>query len=218
MDGVTSASTSSVASVRLRAEALGLLKSAERDQIEPSGPLGHWLRGQETALVALADMADHFDQVVHQLEERVHATVKNTRELSISEVRKVQEATALAHATIRSLQAAEAIVQRRTDEAVSDLLKSMKPDLIKALRSTTVIHQKGWNRRQNLMGVVSAACLLLGLFGVGYLMGGGDLRSRGDGDLARAAVERCFAAASKAGGKPEAFSCPMATLTGNTGS
>lgn len=210
---MTAASAPASPSARLRAEAAGLLESAERDQIEPGGTLGHWLRGQEAALLALADMTDHIDRAAQHLEERVHAAIKNTRELSISEVHKLQEATTLANATVQSLKSAEAVVKLRTDQAVSNLVETMKPDLIKALRTTTVIHQKGWNLRQNLIGVVSAACLLLGLFGVGYVMGGGDLRSRWDGDLARAAVSRCESAA-KAGGAPEAFSCPMTTLNG----
>lgn len=219
MDGVTPASmpgsTPTSTSARLRAEAAGLRESAERDQIEPGGTLGHWLRGQEAALFALADMTDHIDHTVQHLDKRVHAAIKNTRELSISEVQKLQEATALANTTIQSLTAAEAVVKLRTDQAVSSLVASMKPDLIKALTTTTVIHQKEWNRRQNLIGVVSAACLLLGLFGVGYFMGGGDLRSRWDGDLAKAAVARCEAAAKAADAKAP-FACPMATLNGST--
>ena len=46
MDGVTAASAPASASARLRAEAAALRGSAERDQIEPGGTLGHWLRGQ----------------------------------------------------------------------------------------------------------------------------------------------------------------------------
>lgn len=98
MDGVTVASAPASASARLRVEAAALIGSAERDQIEPGGTLGHWLRGQEAALLALADLADHIDRTAAHLEERVHATIKNTRELSVSEVHRLQQATALAEA------------------------------------------------------------------------------------------------------------------------
>lgn len=213
MDGVTPVVTPVSASARLRAEAAALHLSAERDQIEANGTLGHWLRGQQSALGALADLADHIDKVVAQLDERVHDVIKNTRELSISEVHKLKEANALASASIQSAQSAEALLKLEADRTVRGMVESMQPDLIKALKTTTVIRQQQWNLRQNLMGVFSAASLLLGLFGVGYVMGGGDLRSRWDGDFAKAAVARCVEAAGKAGGKPEAFACPMTTLT-----
>ena len=195
MDGVTVGGTPVSASALLRAEAAALSVSAERDQIEPGGTLGHWLRGQQMALVALAALADHIDETAARLEERVHATIKNTRELSISEVHRLQKATALAEATTKSLQATEAVVKVRTEQAIGNLIASMKPDLIKALRATTVIREQSWNRRQNMMGVTGLACLLVGLFGIGYLMGGGDFRSRSAGNEAQAAVARCFAAA-----------------------
>lgn len=180
---------------RLRAEAAALHESAKRDQIEPDGTLGHWLRGQEAALLALADLADHIDRTAQHLEERVHATIKNTRDLSISEVHRLQQATATAEATTKSLLATEGVVKLRTEQALGNLLASMKPELIKALRSTTVIRERSWNLRQNLLGVTSMACLLVGLFGVGYLMGGGDFRSRVAGSQAQAAVARCLATA-----------------------
>ena len=195
MDGVTAPSTPVGAAARLRAEAVALHGSAERDQIEPGGTLGHWLRGQEIALLALADLADHIDRTATHLEERVHATIKNTRELSVSEVHRLQQATALAEATTQSFKATEAVVKLRTEQALGNLIASMKPELIKALRSTTVIRERSWNLRQNLLGVTSMACLLVGLFGIGYLMGGGDFRSRAAGDRAQAAVARCLATA-----------------------
>jgi len=211
MDGVTVGGTPVSASALLRAEAAALSVSAERDQIEPGGTLGHWLRGQEMALVALAALADHIDETAARLEERVHATIKNTRELSISEVHRLRQATALAEETTKSLRATEAVVKMRTEQAIGNLIASMKPDLIKALRATTVIREQSWNRRQNLIGVTGMACLLVGLFGIGYVMGGGDFRSRSAGDQAEAAVARCFAAA-----RPNPIvstsTCPVVTL------
>jgi len=211
MDGVTVGGTPVSASALLRAEAAALSVSAERDQIEPGGTLGHWLRGQEMALVALAALADHIDETAARLEERVHATIKNTRELSISEVHRLRQATALAEETTKSLRATEAVVKMRTEQAIGNLIASMKPDLIKALRATTVIREQSWNRRQNLIGVTGMACLLVGLFGIGYVMGGGDFRSRSAGDQAQAAVARCFAAA-----RPNPIvstsTCPVVTL------
>ena len=211
MDGVTVGGTPVSASALLRAEAAALSVSAERDQIEPGGTLGHWLRGQEMALVALAALADHIDETAARLEERVHATIKNTRELSISEVHRLRQATALAEETTKSLRATEAVVKMRTEQAIGNLIASMKPDLIKALRATTVIREQSWNRRQNLLGVTGMACLLVGLFGIGYVMGGGDFRSRSAGDQAQAAVARCFASA-----RPNPIvstsTCPVVTL------
>ena len=211
MDGVTVGGTPVSASALLRAEAAALSVSAERDQIEPGGTLGHWLRGQEMALVALAALADHIDETAARLEERVHATIKNTRELSISEVHRLRQATALAEETTKSLRATEVVVKMRTEQAIGNLIASMKPDLIKALRATTVIREQSWNRRQNLIGVTGMACLLVGLFGIGYVMGGGDFRSRSAGDQAQAAVARCFAAA-----RPNPIvstsTCPVVTL------
>ena len=211
MDGVTVGGTPVSASALLRAEAAALSVSAERDQIEPGGTLGHWLRGQQMALVALAALADHIDETAARLEERVHATIKNTRELSISEVHRLRQATALAEETTKSLRATESVVKMRTEQAIGNLIASMKPDLIKALRATTVIREQSWNRRQNLIGVTGMACLLVGLFGIGYVMGGGDFRSRSAGDQAQAAVARCFAAA-----RPNPIvstsTCPVVTL------
>lgn len=218
MDGVSAGGTPVTASARLRAEAAGLMESAALDQIEPGGTLGHWLRGQVTALIGLADMTDHLDRTAAHFEERVLATIQNTRELSISEVKKVQEANSLAQTTIQSLKATESVLKLRTDQAVANLIASLKPDLVKELGRTTVIREKQWNLRQNLLGVVSAACLLLGLFGVGYFMGGGDLRSRAAGDFAQAAVDRCRAAAklttdeAKPASKNTPPACTLSTL------
>ena len=209
---MTDGSTPVSASARLRAEAAALLESAVRDQIEPGGTLGHWLRGQEAALLALAALTDHLDRTAAHLDERVHATIKNTRELSVSEVHRLQQATALAEATTQSLKATEAVVKLRTEQALAHLITSMKPELIKALRSTTVIRERSWNLRQNVLGVTSMACLLVGLFGVGYLMGGGDFRSRAAGDQAQAAVSRCLAAAKPYPLVPTS-TCPVSSLS-----
>lgn len=195
MDGVVAASTPTSASARLRAEALALRESAERDQIEPGGTLGHWLRGQETALLGLAEMADHLDRTAAYLGERVHSAIQNTRELSVSEVRKLQLATALAETTIGSLKATESVLKLRTDQAVANLIASLKPDLIKELSRTTVIRERQWNMRQNVAGVMSIAFVIVGLFAIGYFMGGGDLRSREQGYRAQAAVARCLSSA-----------------------
>lgn len=195
MDGVTPGVPPVGTAARLRAEAAALQDSAKRDQIEPDGTLGHWLRGQEAALLALADLADHIDRTARHLEERVHATIQNTRDLSISEVHRLQQATTAAEATTKSLLATESVVKVRTEQALGNLISSMKPELIKALKATTVIRERSWNLRQNLLGVTGMACLLVGLFGVGYMMGGGDFRSRVAGDRAQAAVARCLAAA-----------------------
>lgn len=214
MDGVTAAGTPPSASARIRAEAAGLRQSAEHDQIEPGGTLGHWLRSQEAVLLGLAEMAEHMDRTARHLEERVEATISNTRDLSISEVHKLKEATALAQRTIEGLRVAETVAKLRTDEAVSTVVKSVTPDLVKALTTVTVVKERNWNRRQNLTGVVVFACLLLIVFGVGFISGGGNLQSRLPGEQAKAAVARCLDAAKK--DSSGALWCPVSALTGPT--
>ena len=211
MDGMTGGAASPNASRRLRAEAVSLRESAERDQIEPGGTLGHWLRGQETALLALADLADHIDQTAARLDERVHAVIKNTRELSVSEVHRLQQATALAEETTRSLQATEVVVNLRTQQAMTLTIDAMRADLVQALRGATVIREQSWNRRQNVMGVTVMSCMLIGLLGLGYVVGGGDFRSRSAGDRAQAAVARCIALASS-GPSPATSWCDLSVL------
>ena len=210
MDGVTPASAPASAAARLRAEAAGLHESAERDQIEPGGTLGHWLRAQETALLGLAEMIEHMDRTALRLEERVAATIENTRELSVSEVQKLKQATALANSTIEALRVTEAVVKLQADEAVSTVVKSVTPELVKVLTTVTVLKERSWNLRQNLTGVAVFAGVLLGVFGVGYISGGGNFQSRQPGELATAALARCRDAA-----KPDSSGapwCPVSVL------
>lgn len=175
-------------SARLREAAAAMVRSAARAGVPHDEPLGQLLH-------SFHDMVLAFSEAGAGTAERVAATIKNTRELSVSEVHRLRQATAQAEATIQSLKATEGVVKLRTEQALGNLIASMKPELIKALRSTTVIRERSWNLRQNLLGVTSMACLLVGLFGVGYVMGGGDFRSRIAGNQAQAAVARCLAIA-----------------------
>lgn len=186
--GVALAQSLREGSAHLRDAAAAMSRSIARAGVADDEPLGQMLRSFQDMVVAFSDAGIG-------TAERVAATIKNTRELSVSEVHRLQQATALAEATTQSLKATEAVVKLRTEQALGNLIASMKPELIKALRSTTVIRERSWNLRQNLLGVTSMACLLVGLFGVGYLMGSGDFRSRTAGDRAQAAVARCRVAA-----------------------
>ena len=202
--GVALARPLNESSVHLREVAAAMSKSIARVGVADDEPLGQLLRSFQEMVVA-------FSEAGAGTAERVEATIKNTRELSISEVHRLRQATALAEETTKSLRATEVVVKMRTEQAIGNLIASMKPDLIKALRATTVIREQSWNRRQNLIGVTGMACLLVGLFGIGYVMGGGDFRSRSAGDQAQAAVARCFASA-----RPNPIvstsTCPVVTL------
>lgn len=191
-------------SSRMREAAAAMSGSAVRAGVAEDEPLGRLLRSFE-------DMVLAFSEAGAGTAERVAATLENTRGLAISEVHRLKEANALAHRTIESLKVAETVVRLRTDEAVSGIIKSVTPDLIKALNTVTVIREQRWNRRQNWTRVFATACVLLGIFGVGYLSGGGDFRGRDEGELAKVAVQRCREAA-----KPDRITgatwCPVSVL------
>ena len=154
-----------------------------------------------------------------EMHQGVQAALDNTRELSIDEVGKLKAATGLAQTTIERLKVAEGFVERQTVRALAEVVASVQPELVKALRTMAVVEERRWNLRQNIIGVVGVSCLLMGVYGTGYVMGGGDMRSRSEGRAASAAVDRCFKAAEEAAkenksGKDQAFSCPMTTLDG----
>ena len=189
---------------RIRAEASVLMLSAEKDAIEPSGTLGHWVRSQETMLHALADALEH-------LETKVGSTIQNTRDLAIKEVHKLHEANTLAQQTIETFKVKGLVLEKQAELATSEFMHTVEPRLIEALRSVSVVRQRQWNQRQNIGGVSAAAAVLLGVFAGGYLWGGGNFRNEAPGIAAKAAVARCRAAAQPDRTSGEKW-CPVKAL------
>ena len=189
---------------RIRAEAATLMESAEKDAIEPSGTLGHWVRSQETMLLALANALEHLDT-------KVASTIQNTRDLAIKEVHKLHEANSLAQQAIEAFRVKGMVLERQAALATSEFMQTVEPRLIEALRSVSVVKQRQWNQRQNIIGVSVAAAMLLGVFAAGYLWGGGDFQTQALGIAAKAAVARCRAAAQPNRTSGENW-CPVKAL------
>ena len=196
---------------RIRAEAANLMMSAARDEIEPDGTLGHWVRSQEAILHTLADMAEHIDNTAAQLDSKVAATISNTRDLAIAEVHKLKEGNRLAYQTIEALRLSEAILQIRTKEAVQGFMATVTPELVTALSSVAVVKERHWNQRQNWTRVSVVASVLLGVFTFGFFYGGGNFQSKASGVAAKAAVVRCREAAMPDRTTGEAW-CPVKVL------
>ena len=180
---------------RIREEAAALMVSAVADDIEPGGTLGHWIRSQHSMLLVLADVAEHIDRTAAELDSKVVASIKNMRDLTMDEVRKLKEANLLARHTIESLKVTEAVIQLRTTEAVQGFMDTVTPDLVKALSVVSVIKERRWNQRQNWTRVSIAAGVLLGVFTFGFFYGGGNFQTKLSGVEAKAAVLRCREAA-----------------------
>jgi hypothetical protein len=194
---------------RIRAEAAGLMASALQDDIEPDGTLGHWVRSQVSVLHVLADALEHLDR-------KVTSTIQNTRDLAIAEVNTLKEGNRLAHQTIEALRVTEAVLQLRTAEAVKGFMDTVTPQLVQALGSVAVVTERHWNQRQNWTRVSIVAAVLLGVFGIGYLGGGGNLQSNEPGEAAKAAVVRCREAAKPDRTTGEIW-CPVKVLDALSG-
>ena len=189
---------------RIRSEAATLMASAQADDIEPGGTLGHWVRSQQTMLYAIADMLEH-------LETRVASTIQNTRDLAIKEVHKLHAANDLAQQAIEAFRVKGMVLERQAALATSEFMQTVEPRLIEALRTVSVVRQQQWNRRQNIIGVSVAAAVILGVFAAGYLCGDGDFQSKAPGRAAMAAVARCLAAAQPDRTSGEKW-CPVKAL------
>lgn len=173
---------------RIRAMAHAVFEAAEKDDIEPDGPLGNWVRVQQSVLFSLADMVESWKRDVGD-------SIENVRELAVAEVHRLRRATDLAVQTTEGLKAEREVLKLKTDQAVADFMKSATPALVAALGTVAVVKERQWNRRQNLIGVGVATLALCFVFGAGFLAGGGNFQGQTSGVAAKAAVQRCREAA-----------------------
>ena len=173
--------TLSTVSERLRERAERMAEMVKRSGVDAEEPLGLMLASFREVVVAL-------DEASVATVERIDRTIQNTRDLSISEVRKLQALT-------DELRTKAVVLEKQTELATSKFMHTVEPQLIEALRSVSVVKQQQWNRRQNIKGVIVVASVLLGVFAAGYLWGGGNFVSKRPGIAAKAAVARCLAAA-----------------------
>jgi hypothetical protein len=191
-------------SQRIRLEAFALMDTADREGIDLDGPLGSWVRSQHAILLSLADAMEHLDVGIGK-------TMRNTKDLAATELRRLQKSTEAAVVLCERLKAEREVLSLRSEQAVADFMKSVTPRVVEALKMVTVIRERRWNARQNVVGVCVALATVLGLFGAGFLVGGGDFKGRSGGAAAQAAVDRCIAAAQPDRASGEKW-CPVSVL------
>ena len=150
---------------KLRDAAAGLAEAARKEAIEPDGPLGQWVQAQEAIIAALADLAEH-------VEQQVYGAVSDLHELAKVDVARLREMIRLASlSNDRAITEAASLTVRK-DQALTDIVKTMAPQMVKAIGEAVVIRERRYNwtvHWERAAGIAAAAgSLLLG----GYVWGG----------------------------------------------
>lgn len=148
---------------QLRAAVAGLRQAAIEERIEPDGALGIWLAAQVTTLEALAGLVQ---EQTARVEEKA-AVVERAMAAQVERVKAaVEEARAL---TSRLRVEIEDSKERRKDGNLA-LAKELGEGIKDTLKTSLLIRERRWNRRQNWSAAALAASVLIGCFvaGVGW--------------------------------------------------
>lgn len=190
---------------RLRAAAAGLVEAARKEAIEPDGPLGHWVQAQRAILDAQADLAEH-------IEQQVLGAVSDVRELAKVEVTRLREMVRLASlSNDRAITEAAALTVRK-DQALTDIVKTMAPDMVKAVGGAVVIRERRYNWTVHWGRAAGIATLAGGLLLGGYVWGGWQPSNAAiAGAIASERIKQCEASPIRDERTHEAF-CPLKAL------
>ena len=140
------------------------LKEALRiEGIEPNGPLGVWSRALGSALNGMAVLVEVQADLVEAKAEAVERAM-------LAEVARVKTAVEEARALTSRLKVdIEDNKERRKDENLA-LAKELGEGIKDTLKTSLLIRERRWNRRQNWSAAALAASVLIGCFvaGVGW--------------------------------------------------
>lgn len=90
---------------RIRAATDALVLAAKQEGVEPSGPLGFWLRAQQVVLVAIADFAGSLEAMVDAVSQEMVDCGKEEamrQHLASAEIRILLEIVRLSASAVRN--------------------------------------------------------------------------------------------------------------------
>lgn len=190
---------------RLRAAAAGLVEVARKEAIEPDGPLGQWVQLQKAILEAQADLAEH-------IEQQVLEAVSDLRDLAKVEVTRLREMVRLASLSNDRAITEAAALSVRKDQALTDIVKTMVPDVVKAIGGAVVIRERRYNWTVHWGRAAGIATVAGGLLLGGYVWGGWQPSNAAiAGTIASERIKQCEASPVRDDRTHEAF-CSLKSL------
>lgn len=169
----------------LRLMANLLRTAAQRECIEPDGPLGAWVDAQYHALMANADVAEHQQWLVTELLARL----KEVAEEELARQRVVTHETRIALTEARG---AVQNLELEKDKVTAQLINRIVPEMIQGTKAALVIRERRYNRNFECGRAFAAGALMLGLVLFGYGWGTwSDWGMSSRLESVGSAVERC---------------------------
>ena len=147
----------------IRTAARSLRDTAQREGILPQDPMWLWAISQETALNALADLAE-------VQEAGVHGVVKDSKGLVDSQVEALKRAFALADQHNKRAEMALRHAEVDREKLVNNTVNELTAQVTAKLNGALVLRQQRYDRQQRLTTGGAMTAIVLGLFFGGYAL------------------------------------------------
>lgn len=190
---------------QLRAAAKEMEEAAWREGIDTNGPLGVFIRSMHRTILVMADIAE-------RQASGVVSTVRDARLMVEAEALKARKASDLAFLAVQAAETAHASFVVQKEEAFGKLIKSMVPEMVKAVGAAVVIRQRRYNQAVQWGRAAGIATVAGGLLLGGYAWGSWRPSNAAiSGAVALERIRQCEAAPVRDDRTHEAF-CPMKAL------
>ena len=180
-------------------------EAAWREGIDPTGPLGIFVKAMQRALTVMAEASDR------QASGVVRA-IENARAMTEAEVAKAQLTNQLAATALDKAKTAHAGFEVQRERLITKLVDTIVPQMVAAVGEAVVIRERQHNQKVQWRRAFSIAALGGGLLLGGFVWGSWTPSvSTVEGVIAAERIKRCQAAPIKDTRTSETY-CPMSVL------
>ena len=180
-------------------------EAAWREGIDPTGPLGIFVKAMQRALTVMAEASDR------QASGVVRA-IENARAMTEAEVAKAQLTNQLAATALDKAKTAHAGFEVQRERLITKLVDTIVPQMVAAVGEAVVIRERQHNQKVQWRRAFSIAALGGGLLLGGVVWGSWTPSvSTVEGVIAAERIKRCQAAPIKDTRTSETY-CPMSVL------
>ena len=180
-------------------------EAAWREGIDPTGPLGIFVKAMQRALTVMAEASDR------QASGVVRA-IENARAMTEAEVAKAQLTNQLAATALDKAKTAHAGFEVQRERLITKLVDTIVPQMVAAVGEAVVIRERQHNQKVQWRRAFSIAALGGGLLLGGFVWGSWTPSvSTVEGVIAAERIKRCQAAPIKDTRTSETY-CAMSVL------
>ena len=166
-------------------------EAAWREGIDPTGPLGIFVKAMQRALTVMAEASDR------QASGVVRA-IENARAMTEAEVAKAQLTNQLAATALDKAKTAHAGFEVQRERLITKLVDTIVPQMVAAVGEAVVIRERQHNQKVQWRRAFSIAALGGGLLLGGFVWGSWTPSvSTVEGVIAAERIKRCQAAPIK---------------------